>query len=90
MAIQQRSARFVMLPSLLDGSRSFVLQYYDLIHFSKEFTHHVTRTSENERFINATQIDGNWDRVGVVGRKLSFWSCPLGNGSWRGKSAAIP
>ena len=84
------SAIVPQLPSLIDSNKSFTLDYCELVHFLQPFEHYAVRTAENERLVDATRIDNNWNKVGVVQRRASFCARHLKSKGWQGMYKTHP
>ena len=80
------------LPSTFDPKQSFSISYYE----PRFFLPHLTepqgqtwratwRAAENLRHISLARILGEFDGVGIVHRKVSFWSRKTGDGGWDGE-----
>lgn len=76
------------LPSTFDPEQSFSIVYYEprffLPHIA-EFQGQTWRAAENLRHISVSRILGEFDGVGIVHRKVSYWSRRTGDGGWDGE-----
>jgi hypothetical protein len=77
------------LPSVLAEEGSFCLDYCQLMHLNLVSQDFTLRCAENERHIASSRQGGvggrEFDGIGMVHRKASFWSQKLDNGGWTGK-----
>ena len=75
------------LPSLLDPNRGFHIPYYELHYYPQGLPDELDcRCADSGRQISSSRMPGTFDRVGIVDRKASFWSCKHGINGWDGKS----
>ena len=75
-------------PSTFDPKQSFSITYYE----PRFFLPHVAglqgrtwRAAENFRHISLSRILGQFDGVGIVHRKVSYWSRRTCSGGWDGE-----
>lgn len=77
------------LPTVSAEEGSFCLDYCQLMHLNVTSQDFTLRCAENERHIASSrqgQVSGReFDGIGMVHRKISFWSHKLDNGGWIGK-----
>ena len=74
-----------MLPSELDCTHSFQLQYRELRFFPEGVDRFRLHCATSNRFIGTTSFDGKFDQIGTVERRITFWARDLPHGGWRGK-----
>jgi hypothetical protein len=73
------------LASLVDSRREFVFDYPELRRFRLKTPTFAMRCAENGRNVSLSRQNGDFDQVGVLQRKLSFWSQERGKQGWTGK-----
>ena len=76
------------LSSTFDPKQSFSITYYEPRFFLPpvaEFQGPTWRAAENLRHISRSRILGQFDGVGIVNRKVSYWSRKSGEGGWDGE-----
>ena len=74
--------------STFDPKQSFSITYYEprsLFPHDTELQGRSWRAAENFRHISLSRILGEFDGVGIVHRKASYWSRRTGSGGWDGK-----
>ena len=74
------------LASLLDSKREFVSDYPELRRLHLKTPTFAMRCAENGRNLSLSRQNGEFDHVGVLQRKLSFWSQERGKQGWTGRS----
>lgn len=77
------------LPHLADPGQSFVLEYSQLMHLNVEQAYFTFRCTGNERHIASSRNGDQFDGVGAVSRKISFWAQRKSQGGWDGRSQAL-
>ena len=60
------------LPSLADSSETFFVDYLQMMYLNLETQDFSLRCAENGRRISSSRVDGNFDNVGIIGRRVSF------------------
>ena len=84
-----RSGNTPSLPSLLEPNRSFHLPYYELHHYPQGLPDKLDwRCADSGRQISSSRMPGTFDRVGIVDRKVSYWSQIREHGGWDGSSSS--
>jgi hypothetical protein len=73
------------LASLLEPRREFVFDYPELRCFQLKTSTFATRCAENGRNISLSRQNAKFDHVGVLQRKISFWSQETSQQGWTGK-----
>ena len=75
-------------PSTFDPQQSFSIKYYEprffLSHVA-ELQRQTWRAAETCRHISLSRILGQFDGVGIVHRKASYWSRRRNHGGWDGE-----
>lgn len=77
------------LPSAHDSHQMYLLEYCQMMHLGIQNQTFTLRCAENERHIASSRYDGEFDGVGSVYRKVSFWAATTDSGGWTGKSSTI-
>ena len=80
-------------PSTFDPKQSFSILYYETRLFFPHLTElqgQTWRAAENFRHISLSRILGQFDGVGIVHRKVSYWSRRTGSGGWDGELMSNP
>ena len=72
------------LPSLYDANQAFHINYSQLVYLNLTEQDFNLRCAENGRRVSSSRVDGQFDNVGAVIRKLSFWGRNRNNGGWDG------
>ena len=75
-------------PSTFDPQQSFSINYYEPRFFLPDVAKlqgQTWRAAENLRHISLSRILGEYDNVGIVHRKASYWSKRTGSGGWDGE-----
>ena len=78
------------LPSLQDPNSTFVLEYCQLMYLNLEKQDFTLRCVESERHIASSRNKGDFDGIGVVSRKVSFWSKLREDDGWDGVYREYP
>ena len=81
------------LPSTFDTKQSFSITYYEPRFFlprTAELQGSAWRAAENFRHISLSRILGDFDGVGIVHRKVSYWSRRKVSGGWDGECMSNP
>ena len=78
-----------LLPSQFHASSSFVLDYRELRFFDRKFESYFVRSADDNRHIAMSSVNEEFDRVGIVDRRVSFWSRPLPCEGWQGGKSLI-
>lgn len=76
------------LTSLMDPRQTFMLEYSQLMHLNVEQSHFTFRAMDNERHIATSRNGDQFDGVGAVSRKISFWAQAKSTGGWDSQSQA--
>ena len=80
-----RSGNTPLLPSLLEPDSSFHVTYYELHYYPQGLPDKLDwRCADSGRQISSSRMPGTFDRVGIVDRKVSYWSQRRKNGGWDG------
>lgn len=72
------------LPSLFNSRNYALLEYPELLSLKLDKLGFSVRGAEDERHISLSRRDGEFDNVGVLHKKASFWSRETKNGGWDG------
>ena len=81
------------LPSTFNPKQSFSITYYEPRFFLPrvaELQGSTWRAAENLRHISLSRILGEFDGVGIVHRKVSYWSRKTLSGGWDGECMSDP
>ena len=82
-----RSGNTPTLPSLLEPSRTFHIPYYELRYYPQGLPDQLDwRCADSGRQISSSRMPGTFDRVGIVDRKVSYWSQKYEDHGWDGGS----
>lgn len=73
------------LPSAHESYQFFLLEYCQLMHLGIKNQTFRLRCAENERHIASSRYNGDFDGIGSVYRKVSFWAATTKSGGWTGK-----
>jgi hypothetical protein len=77
------------LPSLLDASNAFSLDFCQLVHLNLADQQFTLRCLGNERHIASSRLYGKLDGIGAVSRKVTFWGKVLPNDGWIGREHSL-
>ena len=78
-----------LLLSQFHASSSFVLDYRELRFFDRTFESYFVRSADDNRHIAMSSVNEEFDRVGIVDRRVSFWSRSLPGGDWQGEKSLL-
>lgn len=73
------------LPSPLNPEESFLIKYFELRFFDALLPDESAACAKTGRFIRLTKLGNDFEPVGIMCRKFSFWSRVEGKGGWDGK-----
>lgn len=88
-----QSGNMPCLPTTFDPKQSFSITYYEPRSFLSRVTglqERTWRAAENFRHISLSRILGQFDGVGIVHRKVSYWSRRTCSGGWDGEWMSNP
>ena len=77
------------LPTLRDPQLSFQMRYRELLYLKAKLESFSLRCAENERHIGVSRQNGEFDNVGIIHRKASFWARRIGADGWDGEHACL-
>jgi hypothetical protein len=78
-----------MLPSLLDYTHSFRLEYRELRFFPEGIDRHWLQCASTNHLIGTTSFNEKFDHVGIAKRRATFWARELPRGGWQGNAKLI-
>jgi hypothetical protein len=75
-----------MLPSSVDYTHGFQLEYRELRFFPEGIDRFGLRCARNNRLVGATSFNEKFDHVGILHRRATFWARDLPHGGWQGNA----
>lgn len=73
------------LPSALNPKKSFTIKYYEVRRLLSPIDDFRVSCAETGRHVKMNRFNGNFEPVGIVRRRCSYWSQSDNFGGWDGK-----
>lgn len=79
-----------VLPSVQSPKESYLIKYFELRFFDAPLPYSSVVCAKTGRHIGLTRFGNDFEPVGIMRRKLSFWSrVEEDNGGWDGRCAHV-